>query len=99
MTKRISLPLVLVLGVIAGFSLSHLFASDEAPSNWQALEKTYAEANFELGQARLAMAQSQNQAVAGTVDKETMDELTSGVQIARDQIKQIAVNQNANSFS
>jgi hypothetical protein len=99
MTKRISLPLVLVLGVIAGMTLSNLFAGDEAPSNWKAVEKSYAEANFELAQARLAMAQSQNKAVAGTIDKETMDELTSCVQIARDQVKQIAVNQSANSLS
>jgi predicted RNA-binding protein Jag len=99
MTRRIQLLLVLALGVVAGFGLSNLFARDEAPSAWQAIEKTYAEANLELAQARLAVAQSQNKAVAGTIDKETMDVLTSAVQIARDQVKQIAVNQNANSLS
>src|SRR5262249_6315647 len=91
--------LVLVLGIVAGFSLSNLFARDDNSSNWIAIEKSYAEANLELAQARLAMAQSQNKAVAGTVDKETMDALASSVQVARDQAKQIAVNQNANSLS
>jgi hypothetical protein len=99
MTKRITLPLALVLGVVAGFSLSNLFARDDNSSDWISIEKTYAEANLELTQARLAMAQSQNKAVPGTVDKETMVALTSAVQIARDQAKQIAVNQNASSLS
>jgi hypothetical protein len=99
MIKRIQLPLVLALGVIAGFSLSSLFAGDDNPSSWISVEKSYAEANLELAQARLAMAQSQNKAVAGTIDKETMDALNSAVHIARDQAKQIAVNQTANSIS
>jgi len=99
MTKRIKLPLVLVLGIVAGFSLSNLFARDENSTSWSAIEKSYADANLQLAQARLAMAQSQNKAVAGTVDKETMDALASAVQVARDQVKQIAVNKNPNSLS
>jgi predicted outer membrane protein len=99
MTKRIPLALVLALGVVAGMTLSNLFARDDAASDWKALEKSYAEANFDLAQARLAMAESQNKSVAGTIDKETMDMLKSAVQIARDQVKQIAVNQSADSLS
>lgn len=99
MTTRIKLPLILVLGIAAGFSLSNLFARDDNSSNWMAIEKSYAEANLELAQARLAMAESQNKAVADTIDKETMDALTSAMHIARDQAKQIAVNQNVNSLS
>ena len=99
MTKRITLPLIVAICIIALACISKLSARDEAPSNWKSLEKGYAEANLELARARLAMAQSQNKAVAGTISKETMYDLQSGVQIAQDQVKQIAVNQNANALS
>ncbi|HEY2412044.1 MAG TPA: hypothetical protein VGI40_07365 [Pirellulaceae bacterium] len=99
MTKRITLPLALATCVIAFACFSKLSALDEAPSNWKSLEKSYAEASLELAKARLAMAESQNKGVAGTISKQTMDELQSGVQISRDQLKQILVNQNANALS
>jgi hypothetical protein len=99
MTKRIALPLIVATCVIAFACYSKLSARDEAPSNWKSVEQRYAEANLELAQARLAMAQSQNKAVAGTVDKETMDALQSGVQIARDRLKQLVVNQNPEALS
>ena len=65
MTKRITLPLIVAICIIALACISKLSARDEAPSNWKSLEKGYAEANLELARARLAMAQSQNKAVAG----------------------------------
>lgn len=99
MTKRIALPLILITCAIAFACFSTLSARDEAPSNWKSLEQNYAEASLELAKARLEMAQSQNKAVAGTISKQTMDELQSGVQISQDRLKQIAVNQNANSYS
>ena len=99
MTKRIALPLTLATCVIAFACFSKLSARDEAPSNWQALEKSYAEASMELAKARLATAESQNKAVAGTISKQTMDDLQSGVQFSQDQLKQIVVNQNANTLS
>jgi hypothetical protein len=99
MTKRITFPLILAVCVIAFACLSKLSARDEAPSNWKSLEQRYAEASLELAKARLAMAQSQNKAVAGTISKQTMDELQSGVQISQDQLKQLVVNQNANALS
>jgi hypothetical protein len=99
MTKRIALPLILAPCVITVACLSAYSARDEAPSNWLSLEQRYAEAKLELAKARLAIAQSQNQAAAGAVSKQTMEELQSGVQIAQDELKQLVVNQNANSFS
>ena len=99
MSNRIALSLILVASFITLACLSKLSARDEAPSNWKSLEKRYAEANLELAQARLAAAQSQNKAVAGTISKQTMDDLQTGVQVSRDQLKQIAVNQNANTLS
>jgi predicted outer membrane protein len=99
MTKRIARSLIITPCVIAVACLSGQSAREEAPSNWKSLEQRYAEASLELANARLAMAQSQNKAVAGTVSKQTMNELQSGVQVARDRAKQLAVNQNANSFS
>ncbi len=99
MTKRIALSLILIPCVIAFICLSKLSARDEAPSNWKSLEQRYAEANLELAKARLAMAQSQNKAAAGSVSKQTMDELQSGVQISQDWLKQLAVNQNPSIYS
>ena len=99
MTKRIALPLIVATCVIAFVCFSKLSARDEAPSNWKSLEQGYAEASLELAKARLAMAQSQNKAVAGTISKETMDELQSGVQVSQDRLKQLVVNQNSNGVS
>jgi hypothetical protein len=99
MTKRIALPLFLATCVIAVVCLSKLSARDEAPSNWKAIEQRYAEANLELAKARLDMAKSQNEAVAGTVTKQTMAELQSAVQVSQDWLKQLAVNQNPNRYS
>ena len=99
MTKRFAFPLVLVPCVVLAASLSTFSALGDAASDWTALEKQYAEANYQLAAARLAVAESQNKAVAGSVTKETIDELTSGVQVARDQVKQLLVNKTANSVS
>src|SRR5262245_48427103 len=99
MPKRITFPLVVVTCFIANAFFSKLSARDDTPSNWINLEKSYAQANFELAQARLAVAQSQNKAVAGTISKQTMEDLQSGVQVAGDQLKQIVVNNNANAMS
>lgn len=99
MTKRVTLSLIVAICFIALACFSNLSARDEAPSDWSNLEKGYAEASLELAQARLAMAQSQNKAVAGTISKQTMDDLQSGEQVAGDQLKQILVNHNANALS
>jgi hypothetical protein len=99
MTKRIALPLIVATFIVAFACFSKLSARDDAPSNWTSLEKSYAEASLELAKARLDMAQSQNKAVAGTISKETMDELQSCVQVSRDRLKQLLVNQNANAVS
>jgi hypothetical protein len=99
MKKHITLPLVLLICFIAVAYFSKLSARDEVPSNWDDLEKRYAEASLELAQARLAVARSQNKAVAGTISKQTMDDLQSGVHIASDQLKQIIVNHKANAIS
>lgn len=99
MTKRTAFSLTLTLGIIVGFCLSSLSARDEAPNNWMSLEKSYAEASLELAEARLAMAQSQNKDVAGTISKQMMDELQSSVQSSRDLVKQIAVNRKPNNLS
>lgn len=99
MTKRIAIPLLLANCVFAVACFSNISARDEAPSNWEAVEKIYSEANLELAKARLAMAESQNKAVAGTVSKATLDELQSGVRIAQDSLKQLLVNHKANALS
>jgi hypothetical protein len=99
MKKHIALSLILFTCLITFAYFSKLSARDELPSNWSDLEKRYAEANLELAQARLAVAESQNNAVAGTIAKQTMDYLQTGVQVSRDQLKQIAVNKNANALS
>ena len=50
--------------LIAAFRLPSLLARDEQPSDWKTLELRYAQANLELAQARLALANSQNQKAA-----------------------------------
>ncbi len=99
MTKRIALPLVLVPCMMVAANLSSFTARGDAESDWTAIEQRYAEANLGLANARLVVAENQNKAAAGSVTKETMDELRTGVQIARDQVKQLAVNKTANSLS
>jgi hypothetical protein len=99
MKRHTSLPLIMAVCVIASACFSTVSARDEAPSNWRSLEQRYAEANLELAQSRLDMAQSQNKTVPGTVAKQTMNELHSAVQVARDWVKQLAVNQNPNRYS
>jgi hypothetical protein len=99
MTKRKLVTLFLVPSVIAIACLSANSAREESPSNWKSLERQYSEANLELAEARLAMAQSQNKAVAGTISKQTMDDLQSGVLTSRDWLKQLAVNQNRNKYT
>src|SRR6185503_18073465 len=89
MTKRISTLAVMATCVLLGVCLNALFARDDAPSSWKSLEAAYAKANVELAKARLAQAQSQNQAVKGSVSDGTLDELQAGVQLTEDRLRQL----------
>ena len=95
MTQRIALPTVVASAIIAVACLSALFARDVVPSNWKSLERSYAQASVELAQARLAMAQSENAAAAGSVSKELMDVLKAGLLRAQDQMRQFESSENA----
>ena len=98
MTKRIA-PIFLALAVIVLASVSARSAREDESSNWLAIENQYAQANLELAKARLALAESQNRTVQGTISDETLNMLKVGVGLAQDQAKQLAVNKKADSFS
>jgi hypothetical protein len=87
MKNRFMLLAMLAVCVTLGMCLNGLLADQNAPSNWKALEKAYAEANVELAKARLAQAKSENQTVKGSVSDGMMDELAAGVQLTQDRLK------------
>jgi hypothetical protein len=92
MTKRFSTLCLVASCVILGACLNALFARDNAPNPWRSLVKSYAEANLELAQARLAQAQSENQNVKGSVSQAMLGELEAGVQVAQERLKQLDGN-------
>ena len=92
MTKRFILLTTMASCVAVGACLNALFAQNAAPSTWKTLQKSYAQANLELAQARLAQAKSQNDAVKGSVSQGTLDELIAGVQLTQDRLKQLETN-------
>jgi hypothetical protein len=57
-----------------------------ARSDWNAIQKSYADANLELAQARLALAMNQNETVPDAVSKDTLNSLQAGVELARAQV-------------
>jgi hypothetical protein len=99
MTKRFKLLTLMASCVIIGACLNALFARDESPSTWKALEKSYAQANLELAQARLAQAKGENAAVAGSVPDGTLAELQAGVQMTRDRLRQLDSNDNTHPYA
>ena len=99
MTKRFILLTAMASCVAVGASLNVLFAQNDSPSTWKALEKSYAQANLELAQARLAQAKSQNVAVKGSVSQGMLDELTAGVQLTQDRLKQLGTNAASNPYA
>lgn len=99
MTKRFALPVMLAPCFVAVTFLSVLFARDDVSSNWKTLETRCAQANLELAQARLAMAQHENQADAGSVPAETMDSLQAGVRLAQDRLLQLAASGDVHPYA
>ncbi len=99
MTKRFIVLTAMASCVLIGAFLNALFARDESPSNWKTLERAYAQANLELAQARLAQAKSQNQTVKGSVSQGMMDELSAGVQITQDYLRQLDGKGTGNPFA
>jgi hypothetical protein len=61
----------------------------------------YAQANLELAQARLALANSENQKAAGTISQDVIDTLVAGVQLTQDKLHQLQApaSGNGNSFA
>jgi hypothetical protein len=99
MTKRFATFAGMAICVLFGFCLNALFAGAESPSTWASLEKSYAQANLELAQARLAQARSENEAVKGSVSDGTLDELTAGVQLTQGQLRQLESGATDNTYA
>jgi hypothetical protein len=99
MKQRIPLPTVLASAVIAVACLSVLVARDAPPSNWKSLETNYAQANVELAKARIAMADRENAEAPGTIPKETMDILRTGLLLTQDRLQQLQANTTTDSFA
>ena len=89
MRKHIVLLLVITSCLATGTPVGRVFAKDAATSDWSSLEKSYAEANVQLAEARLAQAQSQNQQVAGSVSDEAVAQLAAGVKLTKDRLQQL----------
>jgi hypothetical protein len=89
MTKRFAMLAVSVSCLIVAFRLPGLLARDEQPSDWKTLELRYAQANLELAQARLALANSQNQKAASTISQDVIDTLKAGVKLTQDKLQQL----------
>jgi hypothetical protein len=99
MNNRITFITVSTLCLVAVAGLSSLFAKDSGSAAWKALEQSYAQANLELAQARLALAKNQNEESSGTVSQEMIDELEAGVQITENQLKHLDSASAANPFA
>jgi hypothetical protein len=101
MTKRVILIVTCVPCLFAALSIAGLFARDQAPPAWKALEIRYAQANLELANARLAQAESQNKLTAGTIDPDTIELLKGGVKLAQAQLRQLdsQTGSNANPYA
>jgi hypothetical protein len=91
--------IVLVLSCIAfGATLNMLFAGGPESNAWKSLEKSYATANLELAEARLAQANSENQAEEESVSQVMISELTAGVQLAQGRLKQLEASSNEKPY-
>jgi len=99
MSRSFTKLFVLAACVIFGACLNALFAKDEAPTNWKALEKAYAEANVKLAEARLAQARSENQTVGGSVSSGMLAELQAGVQLTQARLKQLGTSAPGDAFA
>jgi len=99
MSRKSSLLFAMAACVVFGACLNALFAGNDAPSNWKSLEKAYAKANVDLAQARLAQAQSENQAVRGSVSNGMLAELQAGVQLTQERLRQIENDPPGDSFA
>jgi hypothetical protein len=89
MLKRVNFILLVVICIAVGATLNSLLAGAPDSNNWKSLEHNYATANLALAEARLAQANSQNQAVPDSVSREMIGELKAGVQLAQGRIKQL----------
>jgi hypothetical protein len=67
-------------------------------TDWNAIQKSYAEANLELAQARLALAMNQNETVPDAVSKDTLNSLQAGVELAKSQLAELSKGDTANPF-
>lgn len=99
MKRRLSICIAMIICVLLGACLNDLFAGNDSPSNWRRLEVEYAKASVELAEARLAQAQSENQAVPGSVSSGTLDELQAGVQLTQDRLKQLEAGRPVDVFT
>src|SRR5262249_13842091 len=88
-----------VLSCIAfGATLNMLFAGGTDSDAWKSLERNYAAANVELAEARLAQANSENQAEADSVSQEMIAQLKAGVQLAQGRVKQLESKTRDNPY-
>jgi hypothetical protein len=99
MSRKSSTLIAMSACVVVGAYLNSLFAKDEAPSEWKALEKAYAQANLDLAKARLAQAQSENTSVGGSVSNGMLAELKAGVQFTQERLKLIESGASGDSFA
>jgi len=87
-----------VLSLLIVSTASPSRAGESSSDNWKALEKSYAEANLELAQARLAQAKNENEQDEGAISQGTMAELQAGVKVAQERLKLLS-DGNADAYA
>jgi hypothetical protein len=99
MIRKLSLVAAILVCVALGSSFHSIFADSNAPNAWKNLEKSYATANLELAEARLAQAKSENEAEEDSVSDVTISELEAGVQLTQGRLKQIESGDKENPYA
>ena len=99
MTQRLALIAMCTTPLLLLAYLATSFAQETGPSDWTSLELQQAEANLALAQAQLGIAEHQNQEVAESVSKATMDSLHAGVQLAEGRVQQLKLGNAGNPYA
>lgn len=99
MTKHSVFVTVPAICLLTAMGLSALFAADKSPADWNAIQKSYAAANLELAQVRLALALDEKSSLGGSLSQDTLDSLEVGVELAQEQLAELNKGTAANPFA
>jgi hypothetical protein len=99
MSKRPYVITASAVCLLAVLGLSALFAAAPAANDWNAIKKSYAEANLELAQARLALAADEEKLPGGSVSDDAIGDLRVGVELAKEELAAISRGATTNPLA